>query len=60
MAGLYASNKHLKRAVLNLVNHTLLSAHNQGKSGAVRVLYAAIGKEKELRAGKLEMQLLEE
>jgi len=55
MAGLYASNKHLKRAVRRFGEPTLYYlAHNQGKSGAVRILYAAIGKEKELRAGKLD------
>ena len=55
MAGLYASNKHLKRAVRRFGEPTLYYlAHNQGKSGAVRILYAAIGKEKELSAGKLD------
>ena len=59
MAGLYASNKHLKRAVRRFGEPTLYYlAHNQGKSGAVRILYTAIGKEKELSAGKLDKATL--
>jgi len=55
MSGLYDANKHLKTAVKQFGEPTLYYlAHNQGKAGAVRILYAAIGKEKELSAGKLD------
>ena len=52
--------EHLETAVKQFGEPTLYYlAHNQGKAGAVRILYAAIGKEKKLSAGKLDNATLE-
>tara|TARA_R100000664_G_scaffold14304_1_gene22460 strand:- start:575 stop:1180 length:606 start_codon:yes stop_codon:yes gene_type:complete len=60
MSGLYDANEHLETAVKQFGEPTLYYlAHNQGKAGAVRILYAAIGKEKKLSAGKLDNATLE-
>jgi len=59
MSGLYDANEHLETAVKQFGEPTLYYlAHNQGKSGAVRIFYTAIGKETELTKKELDKHTL--
>tara|TARA_A100001515_G_scaffold111366_1_gene92396 strand:- start:1327 stop:1932 length:606 start_codon:yes stop_codon:yes gene_type:complete len=59
MASLYKANKHLKEAVIEFGEPVFYYlVHNQGKSGAVRIFYTAIGKESELTKKELDKHTL--
>jgi len=60
MDGLYKANKpHLEEAVIKFGEPVFYYlVHNQGKSGAVRIFYTAIGKESELTKKELDKHTL--